>query len=914
MRGRYLVAITAVAMVVPALWLWRTGGETRDTEGGGGAATGVATPARVSAGAVAWPGWFAAPAAAPRRVAGQVVAGGRPVVGATVRLRHALIAAGAMAAPVVETGADGRFDFGPQPRARVWLGVAAEGFTPRGLSLELADPTLDPGPEDLRVVLYRCAAWVRGQIADASGGPVVGAEVMIGEGDAVVSTDGDGHYRACVPEREIDMTVRAAGYATVRERVLVAGEVTRDFELAPAATIVGRVERIDDGGPVVGAQVSARLQSFGWASSSSGTTTGTDGRFSLEGLMPGRYQLEARDRATIMRGDPSAVARVGQVGAPVLIRMLPAYRVSGVAELDGAPAAGVSLAVGMSSGITDAGGRFELAPVAPGPQTLFVRGHELIEPAGSLEVAGDVELTVRLRARGGVRGRVLADGDPVEGAEVVARGRAYAGSDISGPDGAYRIEGLVPGPYEISATSLRVGAFSAGTEVEVAGGQVAEADAVLDLAASIAGRVVDAGDRPVAGVFVTATLQGGQDHGRGFTADDGRFELRGLSGGGLYELQVAPAPELEGGFPAAGGGTLEPVAVADGRSRVTAVVLRIDPATATIAGRVESASGAPVPDAVVKAYLKGARRHGGRWRDVTGADGIFTLAGLLPGAYPVVVHAPSGEQRVIETPVQTGTGDLVVVFEIAGTITGRLVGFTEEVEVLLSRRMSAGDIAARVAGDRFHAADLPPGHYEVEVRGRTQAATAAIEVASGQTAAIEVSNPGSLAVRGTVISFDTGEPLEGAVCGWATSSGMHLGAGAARADAAGRFDTRVPIGRRVTCLEVGHLVSSALPGADGDRVRLMAVPIRARDSSAGLALDDESGRLLVVSVAGGGPASAAGVREGDALETVGGRDVTMLGDYIAEKVIERHAPGTRLTVGLERDGDPLEVTLTLAAP
>ena len=58
-----------------------------------------------------------------------------------------------------------------------------------------------------------------------------------------------------------------------------------------------------------------------------------------------------------------------------------------------------------------------------------------------------------------------------------------------------------------------------------------------------------------------------------------------------------------------------------------------------------------------------------------------------------------------------------------------------------------------------------------------------------------------------------------------------------------------------------------------------------------------------------GPAARAGLRTGDVVMTIDGVEVRTLGGLLAE--VERHAVGDSVEVEAERDGAPLEVTVTL---
>lgn len=66
--------------------------------------------------------------------------------------------------------------------------------------------------------------------------------------------------------------------------------------------------------------------------------------------------------------------------------------------------------------------------------------------------------------------------------------------------------------------------------------------------------------------------------------------------------------------------------------------------------------------------------------------------------------------------------------------------------------------------------------------------------------------------------------------------------------------------------------------------------------------------MSVQSVAPGGAAAAAGVKAGDRLTKLAGRDVTTLGDL--EQIMGTHEPGETVQLIVERAGEPVEMSLT----
>jgi protocatechuate 3,4-dioxygenase beta subunit len=322
------------------------------------------------------------------------------------------------------------------------------------------------------------------------------------------------------------------------------------------------------------------------------------------------------------------------------------------------------------------------------------------EPA---ETAG---IDFALDRAGSIAGLVLGrDGQPFEGANVTAwsgspwdstgvvppdsswgdggigsdgswigswRGAFSAGTDA---DGRYRIVGLPPGSYLVSADGW-TGWWSAtvwydgtqdptlATPVDVqAGSAVEDIDFVLPLATgegTIAGRVVDDSGDPVAGAYVNAV--GGSDPagmeccpGWGGTMSglDGSYVLAGLPPGEylVYAALYGNWTVLERWYPdAETPAEAEPVAVV--RDQTTSgidIVLPVNQYGASVSGIVSDTGGEPLAWAQVLVQslddltmpLDRVPIQAWAWTDSSGA---YTAGGLPAGTYVVSVSWWDGDR------------------------------------------------------------------------------------------------------------------------------------------------------------------------------------------------------------------------------------------------------------------------------
>lgn len=90
----------------------------------------------------------------------------------------------------------------------------------------------------------------------------------------------------------------------------------------------------------------------------------------------------------------------------------------------------------------------------------------------------------------------------------------------------------------------------------------------------------------------------------------------------------------------------------------------------------------------------------------------------------------------------------------------------------------------------------------------------------------------------------------------------------------------------------------------GTQLRPLSEPVAAE-------LGVEPSGALVVGIDPRSPAAKAGIRPGDVIVEIAGREITIIEDVIAE--LREHEPGERVDVKLLRDGEPQTVSVRLAA-
>ena len=366
---------------------------------------------------------------------------------------------------------------------------------------------------------------------------------------------------------------------------IAAGQELKDVpvKLRPASplTVAGRVLR-PDGSPAENARlflISLPGRWIRWTQ----VTTDAEGRFTLENLHPGEYQVAAV-KVGFARGEsPPFQLRPGNPLEDLTITLQEGGKVRGqVLDEAGQPVVGA--VVGAASEgedirrfapaearnrrltrltMTDRGGRFELTHIPPGEVQVFVYAEDPLRKSrpgrdrgvirdvcrGLSVRSGEATAPVTLRLwplQGVIQGKVsLPDGSPL--AEV----RVEPGNDFldsqrymahTNMQGEFRITGLPPGTYSLNAEEEGLADRSVQGIVLAPEQPQAEVALILSEGGTIRGRVVDPAGQPVAGVAVTT----GTSPSRGIPANgltlrwgrtdaEGTFILTHLAPG-EYEL------------------------------------------------------------------------------------------------------------------------------------------------------------------------------------------------------------------------------------------------------------------------------------------------------------------------------------------------------------------------------------------
>lgn len=486
------------------------------------------------------------------RLDGQLMADGRPVAGASLRVTIAGMLQSRETQAVSQ--ADGRFTI---ERVRPGnLAFAVDGYQ----VLSPLDLRVAAGLEEVRVEL-RAQGGVRGRVL-RGGSPVAGAEVSCTD----ELTGSDGRYACPWLEQGAHRLLARDGtsWGPRPQGLLVElrrGETREiDLELAYSAAICGSV--VDQNGdPLAGVDVEVALAS---GDDESSGQTGDDGRFCaglLRGsgdyrplvFMPGGrlHRFEpVRPFPTIAVAGPhtrvdgvrltvqrDALAITGRVvdagGAPVADARVGAWPSGGA---DRPPPLFSHLRV--PSATTDPDGEFRIGDLVRADYALLVRGRDGSESVARRVAAGARGVVVVLEAAGRIEGKLVGFATPPQIIAIVTDyQRPPLDAQVSGD--RFHIDAAPPGTYVLTAVN---GREMASATVVVRPGEAGAVTLAARGQGIIDGRVIAHGSgAPVAGVRCGAIPRAGRELGNFYSVPDAGVVS---DADGRFILDPAPAGEV----------------------------------------------------------------------------------------------------------------------------------------------------------------------------------------------------------------------------------------------------------------------------------------------------------------------------------------------------------------------------------
>jgi protocatechuate 3,4-dioxygenase beta subunit len=960
-RGRVIGLVVVALAVAVGLWLERG---RPDRPAGEGAEPGK-DPARPSLFAVDPEVDRSLPAGGLEGTV--IDAGGRGLAGATVVLSRtrardsAWTGDAGRALAVVTTDGSGAFRIDELSPGSYAVTAMAEGHAPA------SQGPIPLAPGERRRLELRLASGgilLSGRVLDVGGGPIPGARVRAVEfspavGGTVVprvfqaTADEAGRYRIYLARAQYGLTAEADGYAPAHDWFMLVKELARDLRLSPAARIAGRVIEGGTGKPVPDAELWLQPHRAGGVRPRD-VKSDAAGEFAFNDLEPGTYRVGAR-KDRLVGLSRSVSVSMAQAASKVDVEVTPGFVVAGrVLSGQGKPVAGARVQLFkdrppferpmfVKSG---SDGGFRLEGVLPAQFRLEVSADGHARARQELAVAADVlDLAIALGPGAVVQGRVSGgDGKPLEGVavelQVRTRDQAMMGGvterTTSGADGSFALGGLPAGELRLSAQHPQHGIGAITGETLAAGEQKTLA---LRLApgGSIAGTVKLDDGQPAAGARVEAMAMGGGGRWNDVTGADGAYKLTGVSAG---KITVVAAPGARGvTWSSQDRPDQKTVALGEGQHQ-TGVDLVVA-GSRSISGVVLGPDGKPVSGAEVSAGLERqgrAFRGGMNGRAFSGPDGAFTLERLGAGPHTVwAVQAgfADAEARQVEGGATGVKLQLAPEATISGVVTTSEGHPVRNYTITLAAGPAAGETAEQRrqrqltwdnpvdtvhdASGRFYFPRVSAGAHELEVRTiEGSAGRLAVTVAAGeQKAGVRLVVERGARLVGKVVDRETEAPL-GNVEVRAFGTSMTGNRPVVRTDGSGSFAIEgLNAGETVSLMVTGdqgtHLGERRrieVPSGeliDAGTIRLARGNVEARikegtwNGFTGINPSEDGGAVLQVRP--GTPAALAGIKDGDAILAIDGKDVRGAGFGVIEYAL-RGRPGSSITMTVQAPGAP----------
>ena len=469
---------------------------------------------------------------------------------------------------------------------RYTLGASARGFLPGRAAKVDVVAGRDNGGFDITLAVGGHA--LTGTVADIGGGPIEGVLVSVTRMDegnlmsfdrapAGALTDDEGRFAFQVKSGQYVITAQHADYVSDMMMTEVAeGPRNVSMTMTPGATVSGIVRAHPGGEPVVGAVVVAGGADDGGGFTIAGfgehrVVTDGEGRFTLHGLASGVHGLTAV-AAKHATPEPVEVALgVAEHLDGVEVWVEAAFTISGFVVrrgheqeggLEGVLVGAFSMqppALFAAATPSAADGYFEILGVRKGNYMVGAIGEEALPNftgTGAQVEDHDVsDVLVVMDPGVALRGRVnppkpatvtvTLDTESLGFSNILTSiGNAFVRGRAE-QDGAFELKPVAGGKLKITAT----GDDGSHGELSVEVGELDVDGLVIELTprATLAGRVVDAHGKAVAGATVKAepkdkkkgsdnfsfNMNGSNPFGdtQATTTEDGSFSVRGLEGG-----------------------------------------------------------------------------------------------------------------------------------------------------------------------------------------------------------------------------------------------------------------------------------------------------------------------------------------------------------------------------------------------
>ncbi len=512
----------------------------------------------------------------------------------------------------------------------------------------------------------------------------------------------------------------------------------------PVGTLFLEGQAVDEeGNPVPGATIILR------SAPPRTTLSEEDGTFSFENLIERQYAVYARSADKV--GGP-AVVSLTEKSPPVLVHMQSGGGIEvEVFDEEAAPIAGASVTVASLRSIheqTDAKGIAVIRNLPAGGTLIAVSAPGYAKAASYVTIpsSGNTLSHQRFTLHTGVQitGRVVDEnGVPIANAKIISQdvNLLFAVEDpredgvTSDAKGGFSLPAVANGTVQLLAVHDDF-APTTGERFTVGDSPISDIELTMTAGAKIAGSVLSAEGAPqpwaTVQIYTAPDSQKTPMHRQMISDADGTFSMKGLPRARL--VVTASSDEAS-----------SRVTEIDLRNKETVTDLKITlDVTGTISGVVVDEEGEAIAEAQVQASVD--FWEGADMKDMqsiapafamTDGDGAFVLRGLADSKYRIVASRSLGSQQsslAKSTKAATGDTGIRIVLATPGTVTGSITMSNGQVPKIAAVSLGFGAQSSAEEG-AFQLNDVPPGTYELTVRGPEFATTIVprVKVETGTT-------------------------------------------------------------------------------------------------------------------------------------------------------------------------------------
>lgn len=513
------------------------------------------------------------------------------------------------------------------------------------------------GPIELEL---KPAGVIEGFVVHADGSPAQGAEVSALGGEQVppiADTGPAGGFSLEVPPGTYRVTARLGDLAGSEQTPIAVapGQTVRDVRVTLDAGVVleGRVVARSDGRPIADAQVA--ISPFREAGDLGRAVSDVEGRFRVEGLAPGSYDVvvwadgygEAMQRAVTALAGQTVTLELELAASGILEGR--------VTDARGRPISGAHIRAGFAAALarppmearTDADGHFRIAPIDAGRTQVMARAEDtapwkaqIVEILEGEATRADFELDAPAVLTGTVRTQDGRRPDVPVKVRLVPQhaGEGSFAETEAGSDGAFRLE-VIAARYRVYAMRAEARAWpSRPVAIELQPGETRELDLELEEEeAGLSGRVLEPNGAPSPGAWVTAVVNGAT-LAWARCDDEGRFNMPALKppAGAAMVLRARNGGRI---------GEL-PLSRPDGSGAV--VTLRRG---AVLEGRIVAREGGLPPSFRARARLKDGPDHS---PELQFFGDRFRLDDVPAGPVRLMVRTDDGRGGAVELSLSPG--------------------------------------------------------------------------------------------------------------------------------------------------------------------------------------------------------------------------------------------------------------------